>query len=274
MKNHQGTPAKAAAAVNFADVTKVFPPGKNRAAFVALGGVSVDVDAESFVCLVGPSGCGKSTLLNIAAGLLKPTTGTVISAGSRLEGINPRVGYMTQHNTLLPWRTVAKNVAAPLEIARVPRRERAEKVADALAHVDLSKFANHYPNQLSGGMQRRALLARTLVSDPDILLMDEPFGAVDAQLRLVLQMELLQMWESRRRTVIFVTHDLEEAILLGDRIVVMASQPGRIISVKDTGLDRPRNFSELRETQEFRAVWHELWALLKPGYVEGEREAS
>jgi NitT/TauT family transport system ATP-binding protein len=262
-------------ALDFAQISKVFPPGRQTRAFVALGGVSLSVQAASFVCLVGPSGCGKTTLLNLAAGLEQPTSGTVSYEGAHLRGrLNAGIGYLTQHNTLLPWRTVERNVAIPLELTHVSRSERAERAANALSMVGLSAFARHYPSQLSGGMQRRALLARTLISEPSLLLMDEPFGALDAQLRLSLQLRLLELWEEHRRTVLFVTHDLEEAILLGDRIVVMGANPGRIVYDEVTNLPRPRNFGQLRETSEFREIWRRLWKQLEPEMANQESESK
>ena len=232
--------------------------------FVAVHGISLDVRAGSFVTIIGPSGCGKSTLLNMVAGLMKPTAGTVSHRGEPITRVNSTVGYLTQQNNLLPWRSAEDNVALALEIRGVPRRERRERVDRILELVGLQGVRKRYPSQLSGGMQKRVALARTLVYDPDSLLMDEPFGPLDAQLRLVLQRELLSLWERDRTTIMFVTHDLEEAILLADRVVVFGSSPGTIIHVEEIDLDRPRDIVELRGEPAFAAIWERLWGLLEP----------
>jgi NitT/TauT family transport system ATP-binding protein len=252
------------AAFSFQQLTKAYPPVGAADGFLALYNVSLDVAPGEFVTLIGPSGCGKSTLLNIAAGLLRPTSGGVLCMGARIDGINTGVGYLTQHSNLLPWRTVERNVAVPLELAGISRAERRERVAAMLALVGLSQFSKHFPSQLSGGMQRRLALATMLVYEPPILLMDEPFGALDAQRRFELQQALLRIWERNTRTVLFVTHDLEEAILLSDRIVVMGNNPGRIIHEERITFERPRDPSHIRLTSEYRDVWNKLWRLLEP----------
>jgi NitT/TauT family transport system ATP-binding protein len=257
-------PAEAHAALSFQKLTKAYPPVGAAKGFLALYNVSLDVAPGEFVTLIGPSGCGKSTLLNIAAGLLRPTSGTVLCTGGRIEGINTGVGYLTQHSNLLPWRTVERNVAMPLELAGITRHLRNERVAAMLELVGLSQFAKHYPSQLSGGMQRRLALATMLVYEPPILLMDEPFGALDAQRRFELQQALLRIWERNTRTVLFVTHDLEEAILLSDRIVVMGTNPGRIIHEERIRFERPRDSGNVRLTDDYRNVWNKLWRLLEP----------
>ena len=250
-------------ALSFRNVTKAYPPGQSTEGLLALHDVSLDIAAGEFVSLVGPSGCGKSTLLNIAAGLLKATAGTVRCEGHDITDVNIRVGYLTQHSALLPWRTVEANVAVPLELQGVRRAERRARVRDALQMVGLTRFARHYPSQLSGGMQRRLALARMLVYGPRTLLMDEPFGALDAQLRMELQQELLRIWEREMRTVLFVTHDLEEAMMLSDRIVVLGTHPGRIIHEERIAFPRPRTLTQLRLTEDFRRTGERLWALLE-----------
>lgn len=229
----------------------------------AVSGATIDIEPGRFVCLVGPSGCGKSTLLNTIAGRLRPSKGMVLYDGEPVRRLNRRVGYITQDDNLLPWRTVAKNVSVALEVRKVPKAERAERVAAILERVGLTAFAHHYPSQLSGGMRKRAALARTLVYDPETLLMDEPFGAVDAQLRASLQEELLAIWSRRETTVVFVTHDLEEALVLADTIYVFATNPGRVIHREDVEWARPRNLVDLRTEPEFAAKWHRLWELLR-----------
>lgn len=257
------TPLKdPALAFEFKSVTRRFEsPTKVT---TALGNVSLGIEEGSFVCVIGPSGCGKSTMLNLAAGLMHPDEGVVAYRGEPIRSVNTDVGYMTQHQTLLPWRTVERNVALALEVQRVSRDERRARVADVIRLVGLRGSEHLYPAQLSGGMQRRVSLARTLVYDPTTLLMDEPFGALDAQLRLTLQRELLTIWQSRRPTVIFVTHDLDEAILLADRIVVFGANPGRIIHVED--LDRLDVSGRVvdRRDAKFVSTWERLWELLKP----------
>jgi NitT/TauT family transport system ATP-binding protein len=250
-------------ALSFRNITKAYPPGQSTAGLLALHDVSLDIPPGEFVCLVGPSGCGKSTLLNIAAGLLHTTGGEVTCNGAPIRGVNTGVGYLTQHSALLPWRTVEGNVAVPLELQGVRRAARRERVQAALKLVGLAHVARHYPSQLSGGMQRRLALARMLVYGPTILLMDEPFGALDAQLRMELQQELLRIWERDKRTVLFVTHDLEEAMMLGDRIVVLGAHPGRIIHEERIAFPRPRDLNILRLTEDFRTVGTRLWRMLE-----------
>jgi len=230
--------------------------------FVALQKVDLDIPSGSFVCFIGPSGCGKTTLLNMSAGLLPPSGGSIKFRGEKLKGVNTHVGFITQHDNLLPWRTVEKNIGIALEIQKVPRKERRRRVAEVIDLVGLSGFAQRFPSQLSGGMQKRASLARGLVYGPSTLLMDEPFGALDAQLRLNMQNELLRIWERDRKTIIFVTHDLDEAILLADKIVVFGTRPGRVVHVEDVPLSRPRDLAELRLDPTYGEIWERLYKLL------------
>jgi NitT/TauT family transport system ATP-binding protein len=199
----------------------------------------------------------------MAAGLLAPSVGQVTYEGKPVRGVNTDVGYVTQKDSLLPWRTVEGNVALPLELHKVNRSERRQKVTEMLRRVGLEKFEKHYPSQLSGGMRKRAMLAQTWIYEPHTLLMDEPFGALDALLRTNLQTDLLAMWERDEKTIIFVTHDLEEAILLADRVVVFGPAPGRIIHVEEIKLERPRDLMHVRTTPEFVDVWKRLWRLLE-----------
>jgi len=230
--------------------------------FVALSDVDLEIESGSFVCFIGPSGCGKTTLLNMSAGLLPASGGSIHFRGEKLKGVNTNVGFITQHDNLLPWRTVEKNIGIALEIQKVPRKERRRRVAEVIDLVGLTGFAQRFPSQLSGGMQKRASLARGLVYEPSTLLMDEPFGALDAQLRLNMQNELLRIWERDRKTIIFVTHDLDEAILLADKIVVFGTRPGRVVHVEDVPLARPRDLAELRVDPAYGEIWERLWKLL------------
>ena len=237
----------------------------------ALEPLSLQIKPQEFVALVGPSGCGKSTILNLVAGLIRPTEGTVSYDGAEVRGPNVRVGYMTQKDTLLPWRTVEDNVALALEleVRRTPRDVRASKVTEMIELVGLRGFERHYPAELSGGMRKRAALARTLIYEPETLLMDEPFGALDAQLRLLMMDQLQRLTRLRRVTVVFVTHDLGEAIALADRVVIMSARPGRIRRIRDIALPRPRDVFKLRFTDEVARLHEELWNELKDEVAKG-----
>ena len=230
---------------------------------MAVDDVSFDVFDGEFVALVGPSGCGKSTILNMIGGLVTPSAGTVEIDGVRVTGVAPpNVGYVFQKDTVFPWRTVARNIAVGLEYRGVTRDEQARRVREAIALAGLEGFEDAFPATLSGGMRQRVALMRTLVVDPAMLLMDEPFGALDTHTKINLHAELLTLWNARRQTVVFVTHDLSEAITLADRVVVMTRRPGRIKMVHDVKLPRPRDVIRLRETddyaREYRRVWHVL----------------
>jgi len=210
----------------------------------ALRGVSFDVDPGEFVTIVGPSGCGKTTLFRIIAGLQTPTEGAVRLDGDPIDGPGPELGIVFQEYHLFPWRTVADNVGFGLEQTALSTDQRRERVQELLELVGLAGFADSYPKDLSGGMKQRVALARSLAPDPDLLLMDEPFGAVDAQTQTLLQAELLDIWEATGKTVLFVTHDIEEAVKLGDRVVVMDREPGRVQEIIDIELERPRSRSD------------------------------
>lgn len=225
----------------------------------AMGPATFSVRRGEFVAIIGPSGCGKSTLLNLVAGTLKPSSGQVLYRGMPVEGLNRDVGYITQKNYCLPWRTVAENVALPLEFRGWSRDRIKTQTREVLAQVGLTGFENAYPSQLSGGMLQRIMIARTLVYGPSIFLMDEPFGSLDAQLRLRMHSELLQLWQRTGATFLFVTHDLHEAITLADRVVVMSKRPGRPKMILEISLPRPRDVIEIQSTAEFGAYFKTLW---------------
>lgn len=226
----------------------------------ALERVSLAVNDGEFVSIVGPSGCGKSTMLNVIAGLLAPAEGSTHVAGIDGQGAGSRIGYMFQKDTLLPWATALENVCLPMDV----KGSRDGHKARALMQlVDLTGFEAHYPNQLSGGMRKRVQLARLLAQDPDVLLMDEPFGALDAQTRLIIQEEFLKIWERQRKTVLFVTHDLQEAIALSDRVVLISARPGRIKATYQVDLPRPRQIENVLAHPRFMALFQEIWASLK-----------
>jgi NitT/TauT family transport system ATP-binding protein len=249
-------------------VTKQFAKGDE--AIVALRELSVSIAEGSFVTMLGRSGCGKSTLLNMLAGLTSPSAGEIRYRDSPLTGPDTQIGYLTQHDTLMPWRDVLRNVEMPLEIQGVDRAKRKDVATDLVQRVGLAGFEKHYPRELSGGMRRRASLARMLAGDPETLLMDEPFGALDAQLRTELQLELLRLWQGSGQTVVFVTHDIEEALLMGDRVVVLG-RVGRILLDREIGLARPRSADDLRVDPEYVALHKELSAALKRDSPEEEQ---
>jgi NitT/TauT family transport system ATP-binding protein len=229
---------------------------------VALRGFDLVVEQGSFVCLLGRSGCGKSTLLNLMAGLSRPSEGDVSYRGTPVTRPNPAVGYLTQSDTLMPWRDVRRNVEMPLEIRGTggsERRGRAERLIDA---VGLRGFEKHYPRELSGGMRRRASLARMLAGEPDTLLLDEPFGALDAHLRSEMQRLLLALWDGSGRTVVFVTHDIDEALALSDRVVLLG-RLGRMLADVTVDLPRPRDVDDLRGDPRFVAMRKKLSDALK-----------
>jgi NitT/TauT family transport system ATP-binding protein len=228
------------------------------------------VEHGEFVAIVGPTGCGKSTLLNIVAGLLVPASGSVRIFDSPLTGLNRDAGYLFQADALFPWKTALDNVAIGLEIKGVPRAEALKRAQDWLTSVGLGAFANRYPHMLSGGQRKRVGLAQVLIRDPKILLMDEPFGPLDAQTRQIMGNLLLQLWTADRKAVLFVTHDLEEAIALADRVVIMSAGPNsRIIGNWPVPLPRPRDIFEVRLSSEFHALHREIWSVLKAEVLKG-----
>jgi NitT/TauT family transport system ATP-binding protein len=229
----------------------------------ALHATTLSVAAGEFVTLVGPSGCGKSTLLNIISGLTPASGGSVLLDGQPITGVNRRVGYITQQDNLFPWRTLRENVALPLELAGMPVKERREKAEWWLSRVGLGGFGDAYPYELSGGMRQRGSIVRTLIYEPPVILMDEPFGPLDAQTRIVLQDMLLSVWEDARSTIVFVTHDLIEAIALSDRVLLMSARPGRIVRNDAVDIPRPRNVYQIHENQEFRRLYNDIWNELR-----------
>ena len=237
----------------------------------ALQPIDLAIHDHEFVALVGPSGCGKSTILNLIAGLLQPSAGVVSYDGVAVSELNRQVGYMTQKDTLLPWRTAADNIRIALELKcrAVPRAEANERVAQMIRLVGLTGFEQHYPAELSGGMRKRVGLARTLIYEPETLLMDEPFGALDAQLKLLMLDQLQELTRQRRMTVVFVTHDLGEAITLADRVVVFSARPGRIRTIRSVELPRPRDVFRIRFTEDFSHLHEALWDELKDEVARG-----
>ena len=246
-------------------ISKVYTTGNGGVA--ALHDVTFCVAAEQFVCIVGPSGCGKTTLLKIVAGLVAPTSGTLEFAGAARDD-QPPVALVFQEHGLFPWMTVAENVAFGLEMRGVPRRERSERARAFIEKVGLSSFAGSYPHQLSVGMRQRVGIVRAFVSNPRVLLMDEPFGSLDAQTRLVLQDELLRIWKDDRKVVLHVTHDIEEAVRLGDRVLVMTGRPGHIQEDIAIPLERPREASSKVAPQVAEIRWH-IWKTLENDVRKG-----
>ena len=230
----------------------------------ALDRLHLSIDQGEFVTVVGPSGCGKSTLLNLIVGLLPLSSGRILLRNRAINGINPEIGYVTQKDNLLPWRNLLQNVAIPLEIRGVEEKARRRRALELIERVGLSGFEEHYPHELSGGMRQRANIIRTLIYDPELILMDEPFGPLDAQTRIVLQDQLLKLWATTRKTILFITHDLVEAIALADRVVVMTSRPGKIKYTAPVPIGRPRNVYQIHESQEFRTTFERLWKELRP----------
>jgi ABC-type nitrate/sulfonate/bicarbonate transport system ATPase subunit len=226
---------------------------------VALDGVDLDIARGEFVTLVGPSGCGKSSLLTLVSGLAAPSAGRIRIDGRDIVGTDRDVGFITQADNLFPWRTLVDNVALALEIAGVATAARRREADRWIKRVGLDGFEHAYPHQLSGGMRQRANIIRTLIYEPSVILMDEPFGPLDAQTRLSLQALLLSIWESQRSTVLFVTHDLTEAIALADRVVLMSARPGRIVRADRVDIPRPRDIFYMHELPEFRRLYGTLW---------------
>lgn len=231
---------------------------------LALDSLTLALEKGEFVTVVGPSGCGKSTLLNLIVGLLMPSTGRILFRDRLINGINPEIGYVTQKDNLLPWRSLVGNVEIALEIRGIAPKERRHRAVELIQQVGLSGFEGHYPHELSGGMRQRANIIRTLIYEPQLILMDEPFGPLDAQTRVVLQDQLLALWTSRKKTVIFVTHDLVEAIALADRVIVMTSRPGKIKCLTRVPIPRPRDVYQIHGSHEFRTTYEALWRELRP----------
>lgn len=229
----------------------------------ALGGVDFDIRPNEFLSIIGPSGCGKTTLLRIIASLAAPDEGAVLVDGKPVTEPSPERAMVFQQFGLFPWKTVLDNVMFPLRVRKVPEAEAKEKAMDQLRRVGLDRFVGSHPHQLSGGMQQRVGLARALATEPDILLMDEPFGAIDAQTREYMQEELMRIWTDTRKTVVFITHDLDEAVTLSDRILVLSRGPGTVRRVVDVDLERPRWEYDVRSRPEFIEARQQIWELLR-----------
>ncbi|MEN5248493.1 ABC transporter ATP-binding protein [Brucella pseudintermedia] len=243
--------------------------------FDAVAESNLEVTENEFVAIVGPTGCGKSTLLNAVAGLLVPASGTVEISGQRLQGLNRKAGYLFQQDALMPWKTVLDNVAIGLEIAGTPKAQAREQAREWLGRVGLASFGDRYPHMLSGGQRKRVGLAQVLIRNPKYLLMDEPFGPLDAQTRVIMGDLLLDLWSQDKKAVMFVTHDLEEAIALADRVVIMSAGPrARIMAEYKIPLVRPREISEIRLDDKFHEIHREIWSALKEEVLKGYQQTS
>src|SRR2546423_6447819 len=258
--------------ISLRNVSKVFEP--RGGTVTASDGVTFDVRSGQLLVLVGPSGCGKSTLLDLLGGLTAPTSGEVVVDGTPVTGPGPDRGIVFQQYALLPWRTALSNVEFGLEAKGIPRRERADRARQFLDLVGLSGFADRYPHELSGGMKQRVAIARSLAFDPDVLLMDEPFAALDAQTRDGLQDELLRIWEQTGKTVVFITHGIDEAVYLGQRVAVMTSRPGRVKEIIDIPLGSRTAAEDLRSDPAFARYRHEIWCLLRDEVVKAQAEEA
>jgi NitT/TauT family transport system ATP-binding protein len=243
-------------------VSKLFrTPGEGT--IRALQDISLNVPYGEFVTVVGPSGCGKSTLIKLIAGFSAPSSGRILYEGKEVRGLNTRVGYVPQESKLFPWLTVEENVGFGLDSKRFPRPERERQVRHFISLAGLTGFEKYYPAQLSGGMSKRASIMRALAYEPPVILMDEPFGPLDAQTRMVLQDELLKIWEQKRQTIVFVTHDLVEAVALADRVVVMTHRPGKIKDIIQVPMARPRNIFEIHRQDGFDEAYGRLWNIFR-----------
>jgi NitT/TauT family transport system ATP-binding protein len=257
-------------AVELDRITCTFAGRGGAGSYTAVKDVDLCVSEGEFVSVVGPTGCGKSTLLNVAAGLLKPTSGTTRIFGEPLAGVNRRAGYMFQSDALMPWRNALANVTAGLEFRGVDPGAARRRGEEWLERVGLSGFGDRYPHQLSGGMRKRTALAQMLILDPPILLMDEPFSALDIQTRQMMENELLELWNADRKSVVFITHDLEEAISLSDRVVVLSAGPAtRPIGEFVIDLPRPRDVSEIRLSPRFMELHDRIWHSMKEEVLKG-----
>jgi len=265
-----GAEARArATAVSLADVDIAFRLA-GGGTYKAVEHATLDVADGEVVAIVGPTGCGKSTLLNVTAGLFPPSQGRVEIFGSALAGLNRQSGYLFQSDSLFPWKTALENVAIGLETAGTPQSEARSRAQDWLARVGLGHFGPRYPHMLSGGQRKRVGLAQVLIRDPKILLMDEPFGPLDAQTRQIMGNLLLDLWSADRKAVLFVTHDLDEAIALSDRVVIMSAGPAaRIIGDWTVALPRPRDIAEVKLERAFQELHRDIWAVLKTEVLKG-----
>jgi NitT/TauT family transport system ATP-binding protein len=269
------TAAPAAAALGLENVTCAFAGRGGEGHYVAVRDTSLAVNAGEFVSVVGPTGCGKSTLLNVAAGLLAPSSGRALVHGVPLSGINARAGYMFQSDALMPWRNTLDNVTAGLEFHGVAKNDAVPKAREWLGRVGLIGFEDRYPHQLSGGMRKRVALAQMLILDPELLLMDEPFSALDIQTRQLMENELLELWSANRKSVLFITHDLEEAISLSDRVIVLSAGPEtHPIGEFAIDLPRPRDVAEIRMQRHFTEIHEAIWQVLKSEVLKGYAQSK
>jgi NitT/TauT family transport system ATP-binding protein len=249
-------------AIELRDVTKRFrtPSGD---IYTALRDLTLSVGAGEFVSVVGPTGCGKSTTLALISGLTPASSGDVLVQGKSVHGIGENLGYVFQGDVLFPWKSVLGNVSAGLRFRGVKKKEALERAREWIAKVGLSGFEDHYPHQLSGGMRKRTALAQSLITSPEIILMDEPFSALDVQTRALMEDELLDLWSATSASVVFVTHDLEEAIALSDRVCVITAGPGTVKGIYDIDLPRPRHVSEIRFEPRFVELYRDIWENLR-----------
>lgn len=252
-----------ACAVELSGCTKEFAMAGGGSYF-AVRDINLRVEPGRFVSIVGPTGSGKSTILSMAAGLLEPTAGTVHSYGTPVQGVNRRASYMFQQDALLPWKSVIDNVSLGLTMAGVSKTEAYSEARRWLEKVGLKNFADRYPHQLSGGMRKRTAVAQAWIVDPDILLMDEPFSALDVQTRQIMENELLQLWQESGKAVVFITHDLDEAIALSDEVVILGAGPGStVVGSYEISIPRPRDLLEIRDDPQFIELHREIWGRLK-----------
>ncbi|MEP7156668.1 MAG: ABC transporter ATP-binding protein [Betaproteobacteria bacterium] len=257
-------------ALSLEKISVTFTGKSGGAGYTAVKDTSLNIADGEFVSIVGPTGCGKSTLLNIAAGLLRPSSGTVQVFGEPLAGLNARAGYMFQSESLMPWRSALANVTAGLQFRGVDAADAARQGEEWLERVGLGGFGHRYPHELSGGMRKRCALAQMLILDPKIMLMDEPFSALDIQTRQLMENELLELWNANRKSVLFITHDLEEAISMSDRVVVLAAGPAtRPIGEFRIDLPRPRDVAEIRMTPRFLELHEQIWHAMKEEVLKG-----
>jgi NitT/TauT family transport system ATP-binding protein len=256
------------------DVTCTFASRENRRdRYTAVRNTTLAIAPGEFVSVVGPTGCGKSTLLNVSAGLLEPSSGTVSVFGEKLTGINRRAGYMFQADALMPWRSALDNVTAGLAFQGVGKRDADARGEEWLKRVGLGGFGDRYPHQLSGGMRKRVAMAQTLILDPDIILMDEPFSALDIQTRQLMENELLDLWAAKRKAVLFITHDLDEAISMSDRVIVLSAGPGtHPIGEFAIDLPRPRDVAEIRSHPRFVELHAQIWGVLREEVLKGYQQ--
>jgi NitT/TauT family transport system ATP-binding protein len=264
-----------APALSLNHITVTFAGKRGGAGYAAVKDTTLNIAAGEFVSVVGPTGCGKSTLLNVAAGLLRASAGEVRIFGDALDGINRQAGYMFQSESLMPWRSALDNVIAGLQFRGVGDRDAMARGEAWLERVGLAGFGNRYPHQLSGGMRKRVALAQMLILDPKIMLMDEPFSALDVQTRQLMENELLQLWEADKKSVLFITHDLEEAISLSDRVIVLAAGPAtHPIGEFAIDLPRPRDVAEIRMTPRFLELHERIWSAMKEEVLKGYQQTK